>query len=123
MKIRGILTLNDIAQNLSRFVAHYNQAQLPVTLPSASNANFSKTVMLKSKSSALHPTHLSTTVTSTVLFPLPDAFCRVILIFLPQRGLALGFELVEAASKMMWDTAQMDSDDEDVIPHAPRPGA
>jgi len=104
-------------------LTHYSQAQLPVTLPSASCANLSKTVKLKSKSSALHPTHLSTTVTSTVLFPLPDSFCRVILIFFPQRGLALGFELVDAASKIMWDTAQMESVDEDVIPHAPRAGA
>jgi hypothetical protein len=43
--------------------------------------------------------------------------------FRPHSGFSLGLALVEAASKMTWETAQMGSDPVLVMPQDPNPGS
>src|SRR5687768_11632866 len=89
----------------------HSQAQVPTTLPWSSSARISNIFILKSTSFSLHPVHLSTTSTSTLLFLPCFASNLVILIFFPHRGLRFGFELVETASKTRCESAQMASSD------------
>jgi hypothetical protein len=107
-----IITINIIPS--TQYTIHFpqsNHAQLPTTLPCASSAKLVNIARLKSKSVAAHPTQRSTTSTSTLLLLPTVGSNRVIRIIFPHNGLSFEFELVEAASKMKCETAQIASVD------------
>ena len=87
-------------RKISRIFHQSRKAQVTSTLPKLSSAILSKAPGLKSKSYSLHPVHRSTTVTSTLTFPLTPFLCLVARIFLLQNGLSLGFVEVCAESRI-----------------------
>lgn len=116
---------HDLSSSSQPVGAGCSQAQVTSTLPCSCAAIISNAVMLVSRSSTLHPVHLSTTLRSTLLCSPAALSKRDARNISPQRGLAFEFppldEVEPAASNKMCDTATIMSLSEEVIPQAPSP--
>lgn len=99
----------------------YNHAQVICTRPNPCAASTLNSVGEKSKSVALHPVHLSTTVATTLTFLPVSSRTRVAHTFSPHSGFVFGFPPTWTASKTRQDTATIASVSVETMPHAPRP--